>query len=249
MGPCSVRVEPASVVLSVRICPHRRRWRRCRRCPTDLAGPPLPLLADPQQLSSMSEAQRYESVDVEAADGLIQSKGFTLLDVRCGLGAAGFNVQATGIQAGCNAGHVLMPGWGEQSLLTPPIIPVACSCRPDARWHCRNRPRRNGTGHFFSSCPCLRSACRTPEEFKAGHAPEALNIPWMVSVRPCCTQLALASCCICCSGPAPLRMLPCVCIRRPPPDRVLSLTSVYTAGPRRPHTQPAIHGASAAGLP
>ncbi|KAI7836583.1 hypothetical protein COHA_009544 [Chlorella ohadii] len=51
----------------------------------------------------MSEAQRYESVDVEAADGLIQSKGFTLLDVR------------------------------------------------------------------------------TPEEFKAGHAPEALNIPWMVS--------------------------------------------------------------------
>lgn len=31
----------------------------------------------------MSEAQRYESVDVEAADGLIQSKGYTLLDVRC----------------------------------------------------------------------------------------------------------------------------------------------------------------------
>ncbi|PRW33722.1 thiosulfate sulfurtransferase chloroplastic-like [Chlorella sorokiniana] len=30
----------------------------------------------------MADAQRYESVDVEAADGLIQSKGYTLLDVR-----------------------------------------------------------------------------------------------------------------------------------------------------------------------
>lgn len=31
----------------------------------------------------MADAQRYESVDVEAADGLIQSKGYSLLDVRC----------------------------------------------------------------------------------------------------------------------------------------------------------------------
>lgn len=60
--------------------------------------PPAPLLTCPPAAAAnlprmcplqasttapMADAQRYESVDVEAADGLIQSKGYSLLDVRC----------------------------------------------------------------------------------------------------------------------------------------------------------------------
>lgn len=125
----------------------------------------------------MAESRRYESVDVEAASNLVNSQSHTLLDVR-----SGYKDSEIAGWGNRRRSDLFRPRGLNLTALLPRYIAICCD---EERPHAVKHPGMQAEtaaacGPRPSTSPLPR---RTDEEFAAGHAPQALHIPFMIQTE------------------------------------------------------------------